>query len=138
MSTERRDYAILISLSMREEAEVLASALRADGVDAFVGDTNHQGMVWFYTLALGGLQVFVPRNRIEDAKVLIRARLIENADNHPEERVERRDRWKLWLTAGLLYGVNAYWMYFDSMYWAPADKYHPLEWIAGVTAGPAW
>jgi hypothetical protein len=96
-ASERRDYAILISLLTREEAEIMASSLRADGVDAFVGNTNHLGMDWHYMIALGGLQIYVPRNRLEDARELVRARLRENADAFPEDRVKRRDRWKLWI-----------------------------------------
>jgi hypothetical protein len=40
MSDERRDYAILVRLYMREEAEVMASALRAEGIDAFIGNST--------------------------------------------------------------------------------------------------
>jgi hypothetical protein len=93
------DYAILVSLATREEAEVAAAALRADGVDAFVGDTNHLGMNWFYTLALGGLQILVPRDRLEEARELLRERILENAEAYYEERIGRRDRWKVWLIA---------------------------------------
>ena len=55
MSEDKRDYAVLISLAMREEAEVAAAALRADGIDAFVGNAHHANVDWLYTLALGGL-----------------------------------------------------------------------------------
>ena len=54
MEDEWRGYAVLVSLATREEAEVMASALRADGIDAFASLNNHQGMTWLYTLALGG------------------------------------------------------------------------------------
>lgn len=98
MDAERRDYSILISLLMREEAEVMASALRAEGVDAFVGNTHHANVDWGWTVALGGMQVFVPTNKIDEAKGLIRARLKEAADTpDPEaEPTRRRDRWKAW------------------------------------------
>jgi hypothetical protein len=103
---EKLDYAVLISLMTREEAEVMASALRADGIDAFIGNTNHSGINWFYLIALGGLQVMVPRARLADAKEAVRERLRENADAFPEERVQRRDRWKLWL---LIVGYVLFW-----------------------------
>ena len=96
MTEERLDYAVLISLAMREEAEVMASALRAEGVDAFVGNANHANVDWGLTLALGGMQVFVPRQKVKDAKDVIRARISEAAA-HPEgEPLRRRDRWKIW------------------------------------------
>lgn len=95
---ERLDYAVLISLMTREEAEVMAGALRADGIDAFLGNTNHAGINWFQLIALGGLQVMVPRARLADAKEAVRDRLREHAHDHPEDRVRRHDRWKLWVT----------------------------------------
>jgi hypothetical protein len=95
---ERLDYAMLISLMTREEAEVMAGALRADGIDAFLGNTNHAGINWFQLVALGGLQVMVSRARLADAKEAVRDRLREHADDHPEDRVRRGDRWKLWVT----------------------------------------
>jgi hypothetical protein len=95
---ERLDYAVLISLMTREEAEVMACTLRADGIDAFVGDTNHAGMNWFYLIALGGLQVMVPRVRLAEAKEALRERWRQHADDYPEDRVRRSDRWKLWVT----------------------------------------
>ncbi|HEV7690230.1 MAG TPA: hypothetical protein VGO52_05385, partial [Hyphomonadaceae bacterium] len=78
---ERLDYAVLISLMTREEAEVMACTLRADGIDAFVGDTNHAGMNWFYLIALGGLQVMVPRVRLAEAKEALRERWRQHADD---------------------------------------------------------
>lgn len=98
MSGEQRDYAILISLSMREEAEVMASALRAEGTDAFVGNRHHANVDWGWTIALGGMQVFVPRAKLQEAKEAIRTRLKDAAETpDPEaEPTRRRDRWKVW------------------------------------------
>lgn len=138
MADEWRGYAVLVSLYTREEAEVMASALRADGIDAFASPTNHQGMTWLYLLALGGVRVFVPGGQVEEARSLIRERLHENADAYPEERVSRRDHGKIWLMAAALYGINWYWMFFDSMYWSAQDKYDAVEWISGVTRAPVW
>lgn len=107
MAEERRDYAVLVSLMMREEAEVMAGALRADGIDAFIGNTNHAGINWFYLIALGGWQVMVPRMRLADAKEAVRERLREHADDYPEDRVERRDRWKMWATIAVYFGLWA-------------------------------
>ncbi len=94
---ERGDYAVLISLSTREEAEVAASALRADGIDAFVGNGGHATNDWFATIALGGLQILVPRARLMDAREALRVRIWEVAQQTDSEPVLRRDRWKLWL-----------------------------------------
>lgn len=98
MAEDRRDYGILISLYMREEAEVMASALRAEGIDAFVGNRHHANVDWGWTIALGGMQVFVPRAKLQEAKDVIRARLKEAAEApDPEaEPTRRRDRWKVW------------------------------------------
>jgi hypothetical protein len=100
---ERLDYAVLVSLMTREEAEVMAGALRADGIDAFLGNANHAGIDWFYIFALGGLQVMVPRPRLLEAKEAVRARVREHANDFPEERAQRRDRWKLWLVGAYMF-----------------------------------
>jgi hypothetical protein len=104
VSDQKLDYAVLISLYTREEAEVMAGALRADGIDAFLGNTNHAGLNWFYLIALGGIQVMVPHARLADAKAAMRERVKENADAFPEDRAVRRDRWKLWLILAWLCG----------------------------------
>jgi hypothetical protein len=72
--SEERSYAVLVTLTMREEAEVAAAALRADGIDAFVPDRSHAGMTWFYVLALGAWQIFVPRQKLAEAKSLLQER----------------------------------------------------------------
>jgi hypothetical protein len=108
VSDERRDYAILISLAMREEAEVMASALRADGIDAFVGNDYHANNDWWSTLAQGGLQVFVPRLKLVAARDAMRDR-IALADVLPaQEQSRRRDRWKAWILA--LWYVFPWWI----------------------------
>lgn len=98
MDAEQRDYAILVSLLMREEAEVMASALRAEGIDAFVGNRNHANVDWGWTIALGGMQVFVPRTKLQEAKDVVRGRIKEAAETpDPEaEPTRRHDRWKVW------------------------------------------
>ena len=97
MSDARRDYAILISLAMREEAEVMASALRAEGIDAFVGNAHHANNDWWASLALGGLQVFVPRSRLAAARHAVRDRMAEADVLAIDEQSPRRDRWKAWI-----------------------------------------
>ena len=102
MTEERKDYAVLISLATREEAEVAAAALRADGIDAFLGNANHAGVEWFYVHAFGGVQIMVPRSKLEDAKTILQQRIREHASDHPEDRVGRRDRWKIWVSTLLM------------------------------------
>jgi hypothetical protein len=127
---EKLDYAVLISLYTREEAEVMASALRADGIDAFIGNTNHSGINWFYLIALGGLQVMVPRARLADAKEAVRERIRENADDHIEERVERRDRWKLWAVFVWVCGPPlAAWLQFFLIPWEYQIGIPDLVWM---------
>ncbi|MEZ6028521.1 MAG: hypothetical protein R3C46_02125 [Hyphomonadaceae bacterium] len=138
MTDEWCEYAVLVSLYTREEAEVMASALRADGVDAFTSPLNHQGMTWFYLMALGGVRVLVPRDQLEESRLLIRERLRENAGTHLEERVGRRDRAKIWVMAAVLYGINGDWMFCTSMNWPPEEKYDAIEWISGITSAPFW
>lgn len=94
------DYAILVSLATLEEAEVMASALRADGIDAFIGNRHHLNVDWGYTIALGGVQVMAPRARLQDAKDMIRARIKEAAADPDGEAIQRKDRYKLWLLLG--------------------------------------
>ena len=79
MSDGHRGYSVLISLATKEEADVAASALRADGVDAFVGNEHHAAIEWGLVHAFGGVQVMVPAARREQAKRLLQARLAEAA-----------------------------------------------------------
>jgi hypothetical protein len=136
MSEEGRDYAVLISLSMREEAEVAAAALRADGVHAFIGNSHHAYTDWGYTIALGGLQIMVPRQRLADAKALLRERIHDNAEANLEDRVSRRDRWKIWVLVVGYYGFPAAaWLLWS---WASAYPLHPLGLISEVLRSPVW
>jgi hypothetical protein len=112
VSEDRLDYAVLISLATREEAEVAAAALRADGVDAFVGNANHAGMQWLYVLALGGLQILVPRRKLADAKALLRERIKENAEVGLDEPARRSDRWKLWAMLLVFPGFLSWELYY--------------------------
>jgi hypothetical protein len=140
LTEERLDYAILISLSMREEAEVMASALRAEGIDSFVGNRHHANYNWGQIIALGGLQVFVPRLKIDEAKDVIRTRIKEAAE-HPEgEAMGRRDRWKAWAVILGTIGLNAYFYWFVHQE-LPEFSYAPAEIEAeppGYFAAPAY
>lgn len=100
MSEERRDYAVLVALATREEAEVVASALRADGIDAFIGNSNHAYTNWGHIIALGGLQVLTPAARIGEARQLLRDRIRDHAEDRDGEPIRRRDRYKLWVIVG--------------------------------------
>ena len=128
MSDQRRDYAVLISLAMREEAEVAAAALRADGIDAFLSNTNHSGIEWFYVHAFGGVQIMVPRQEPDEAKSALRERVREHAGDFPEERIRRRDRWKVWLLGAYPYGpVMLAWA---TLAWLPSAPLVPdLAWM---------
>jgi hypothetical protein len=97
VADERRDYAVLISLATREEAEVVAAALRAGGIDAFLGNVNHVNNDWGIAIALGGLQILVPRQRLSDAKAALRERIRDAGPVEDDERSPRRDKWKFWL-----------------------------------------
>jgi hypothetical protein len=100
MMSDRQGYAVLVSLYTPEEAEVMASALRAEGIDAFVGNRHHANVDWGWTIALGGLQVMVPTDRFDDAKAAMRTRWREALENPEGDPVRRRDRWKVWLVMG--------------------------------------
>jgi hypothetical protein len=127
---ERLDYAVLISLMTREEAEVMACTLRADGVDAFIGNVNHATLEWLLVPAFDGLQVLVPRPKLSEAKAAIRARLHENAvaPEEVEDRAVRRDRWKMWAGFALIFapwilsGVYGVWN-------------EPGQWLYGASGG---
>ncbi len=105
--SERKDYAVLISLATREEAEVAASALRAEGVDAFIGNSETANMHWGLTQAMGGLQIMVPAAQINRAKMLLQNRIEESAtgdEDEPYDPGRRRDRWKAWILFVLVGG----------------------------------
>lgn len=92
----RRDYAVLVSLATREEAEVAASALRADGIDAFVGNAHHAAMEWWLTPALGGAQIMVPASALGDARTKLKARVADWKQEPVFDRARRRNRWREW------------------------------------------
>lgn len=100
MSEERKDYAVLAALSTREEAEIVASALRAGGIDAFIGNSNHAYTNWGYIIALGGLQVLTPAARLGEARRLLSDRIKDHANDSDGEPTPRRDHYKLWLIIG--------------------------------------
>ncbi|HEY7799532.1 MAG TPA: hypothetical protein VIA80_12250 [Hyphomonadaceae bacterium] len=102
MTDGRRDYAVLISLMMREEAEIVAGALRADGIDAFIGNSNHAYTEWLLTPAFGGLQIMTPRSLLAEARTLLSERIRDNADGAATDRLTRNDHWKLWVGIGCL------------------------------------
>jgi len=130
---ESLDYAVLISLMTREEAEVMACALRAEGIDAFLGNTNHAGINWFYLIALGGVQVMVPRAKLADAKQAMRDRFKDNVDNFPEEKIERRDQWKAWVTLGLMVGPAVVIGLHDTLFYG-VDWLDSLNWVVAAAA----
>jgi hypothetical protein len=102
----RTDYSVLISLASREEAEVAASALRAQGVDAFLGNSHHATAMPLAVQAMGGMQIMVPSAQLAEAKALLQARLKDWAqdDEDDEAPPKRRDRWKAWILLGLMFG----------------------------------
>ena len=99
MSGGRKDYAVLTSLAMREEAEIAAAALRANGIDAFIGNSEMATMHWGTVQAMGGLQIMVPASRLTEAKDFLRERLSEAAEDDEEgyDPARRKDRWKAWV-----------------------------------------
>lgn len=98
---ERLDYSVLLSFSTWEEAEVVACTLRADGIDAFVGNRFHASNDWPAVIAMGGLQVLVPSRLLADAKTAMRTRRAEWKDFEPEEAVGRRDHWRAWVVGAM-------------------------------------
>jgi hypothetical protein len=128
MGEGRVDYAVLISLMMREEAEIASGALRADGIDAFIGNSNHANSEWLLAPAFNGLQVLVPRQKLAEAKNLLRERIRENAaqDDADNERARRRDHWKMWLSLGVLF---APWLVYSGL----VQRGEPSAWLVGVS-----
>ncbi len=52
-------------------AHVARAALEAAEIPAFVANENLASMQWFYTTAVGGVQVLVPREHVESARELL-------------------------------------------------------------------
>ena len=107
MTEERKDYSVLIALATREEADVAASALRADGIDAFLGNVHHATAQWGGVQAMGGVQIMAPSSRLGDAKELLRGRLKDWSEEPDEEPAPRRDRWKAWVLLAFILGPLA-------------------------------
>jgi hypothetical protein len=135
MSDERRDYAVLISLATREEAEVAAAALRADGVDAFIGNTNHASIEWWLVPALGGVQIMTPRERLTEARAILRDRLRAADEVDKDETLVRRDRWKAWILVAY-YVVPLAIGYAIWFAWMVANGWTPGEWLGPQVSYP--
>jgi hypothetical protein len=96
MADNRDGYALLMSVSTREEAGVVVAALRAGGIPAILGNEHHANAMTFGTVALGGMQVMIPAAQIGEARELLRERVQGDWDEDDDEPVppRRRDRWK--------------------------------------------
>ena len=57
----------------RSEALVAASLLEAEGIPARLADEQMTQIAWIYTLALGGVRLEVPDDRLEEAQALLAA-----------------------------------------------------------------
>ena len=55
----------------RTEAVVARSALEAAGIPAHLADENITRLAWFYSLAIGGNRLFVPEERLQEARALL-------------------------------------------------------------------
>lgn len=133
-------YSVLISFATKEEADVAASALRADGVDAFVGNAHHANKEWWAVAALGGLQVLVPSARLVEAKQLLRERLVRSMDVGVDDFAVRRDRWKAWtmfaFTIAPLLATFLLWLaLMIGSGFGLAERHNP--WVARQDMGPA-
>jgi hypothetical protein len=109
VSEERRDYAVLTSLSTREEAEVAAAALRAGGIDAIVGNAETANMHWGLVQAMGGLQILVPSVSLAEARRFLRDRLksVSESEDDDYDPSKRKDRWKAWVLLVWILGPMA-------------------------------
>jgi Putative prokaryotic signal transducing protein len=114
MADNRDGYALLMSVSTREEAGVVVAALRAGGIPAILGNEHHANAMTFGTVALGGMQVMIPAAQIAEARELLSERLQGDWTEDDDEPAppKRRDRWKAWLllavfTAPLLFALPA-------------------------------
>lgn len=100
----QRDYAVVGAYHGLEEGEVVATTLRAGGIDAFVGNAHHATNDWLYLRAMGGAQVFVPSWRLDEARSLLLDQITgAEAVAETEVHLIRRDRWKFWIAIFFMY-----------------------------------
>ncbi|MEZ5939290.1 MAG: hypothetical protein R3C52_13915 [Hyphomonadaceae bacterium] len=111
MSNPEDGYSVLVSLATREEAEIAASALRANGVGAFVGNADMANMYWGAVQAMGGLQVLVPTSELAHARQVLsdqaRAAAEDDEEDADYDPAKRRDRWKAWILLAWFVGPVA-------------------------------
>jgi len=101
-------YALLTSMSTKEEADVAASALKADGVEAIVANQYAASVDWGAVAAMGGVQVMVPAWQLEHARGLLADRRAEEDDDAESyDPARRRDRWKAQILAVWIVGPLA-------------------------------
>ena len=58
----------------RTEADVAQSALEAAGIPVYLADENMTRVAWLYTIALGGIRLFVPGERLDEARAVLAAK----------------------------------------------------------------
>lgn len=86
------------------EAQVAASALRADGVRAEVFDHFYLGANWLLIDGLGGIRVMAPAGQLNDARQILVQALSRTPDDLPgEDRLPKRQDGGWRLAAGLLF-----------------------------------
>ena len=67
------DYAVVATFSMPYEAQIARASLQAAGIEALIADEHTINMDWFYSNALGGVRLLVPRAQLVEARELVAA-----------------------------------------------------------------
>lgn len=68
-----------------EEAHLVRMRLEAGGVPAFLQDENSIQVQWMYSAALGGVRLQIAEEDFEQAKEILEAPAIPEAEFRPEE-----------------------------------------------------
>lgn len=89
---------ILARLSTLSEAHILAGVLNQNGIETRLGEAEFATIYWFAIPALGGISVYVPSARLEEARKVIIETVAIGADQidaefGPYEHPRRYGRW---------------------------------------------
>lgn len=72
------------------DAAFARSALEAAGIEAMIADEHVISMDWFYSNAIGGVKVLVPRDRLEEARAVLDSEaMVATADADDVTEAER-------------------------------------------------
>ena len=71
MGDDNSELVVVAAFTSVHEAQFARSLLESAGLEATLADEHVVSMDWFYSNAIGGVKVLVPRHQLEEARALL-------------------------------------------------------------------